>query len=172
MLDKLIQSGQNTTDLASTTLATSQDLPLPLDPKDYCQIRFWTAKSFEVYCKALTGETDGLVTQQKRCGQWWKSKCNEDRYPYLENADGSPIPQETIVKVGQKAQRLWQGMNTAGLALPSWGKASKKAYKYFNSEMLNEPGFEFFRYCEGNWKITRCVTAALQEARWTRLDTE
>src|SRR5258708_20272954 len=112
MLDKLIQSGQNTTDLASTTLATSQDLPLPLDPKDYHQIRFWTAKSFEVYCKALTGETDGLVTQQKRRGRRRKSECNKDRYPYLENADGSPIPQETIVKVRQKPWRLCHGMNT------------------------------------------------------------
>ena len=119
-----------------------------------------------MYCKASTGETDGLATQQKRRGRRRKSECNEDRYPYLENADGSPIPQETIVKVGQKARRLWQGMNTAGLAPPSWGKASEKAYKYFNSEMLNEPRFEFFRYCEGNWKITRWATRAY--ASWAR----
>jgi len=102
----------------------------------------------------LTGETDGLATQQKRRGRQRKSEGNEDRHPYLENADGSAIPRETLVKVGQKARRLWQAMNDAGLAPSSWGKASEKAYKYFNSEMLNEPGFEFFRYCKGNWKIT------------------
>ena len=45
-------------------------------------------------------------------------------------------------------------MNGTSLAPSFWGKASENAYKYFNSEMLNEPGFEFFRYCEGNWKIT------------------
>ena len=65
-----------------------------------------------------------------------------------------------MVKVGQKARRLWQALNTAGLAPTSWGKASKVAYTYFNGEMLNEPEFEFFRYCEGNWKITRWATKA------------
>jgi hypothetical protein len=80
--------------------------------------------------------------------------------------DGSAIPQEIIVKVGQKARRLWQGMNTAGLAPSTWGKASEKAYKYFNSEMLNEPRFEFFRYCKGNWKIMQWATRAY--ASWAR----
>ena len=71
-----------------------------------------------------------------------------------------PIPREILVKVGQKARRLWQALNTAGLAPSSWGKASEVAYNYFNCEMLNEPAFEFFRYCEGNWKLTRWATKA------------
>jgi hypothetical protein len=51
-------------------------------------------------------------------------------------------------------------MNAAGQAPSSWGKASENAYIYFNSEMLNEPEFTFFRYCEGNWKIMRWATKA------------
>lgn len=101
-----------------------------------------------------------MATQQKRRGRRRKSESTEDRYPYLENVDGTAVSREILIKVGQKARRLWQGMNSAGLAPSSWGKASENAYKYFNSEMLNKPGFEFFRYCEGNWKITRWATKA------------
>jgi len=46
------------------------------------------------------------------------------------------------------------------MAPSSWGKASKMAYKYFNNGMLNEPKFEFFRYCDGNWKLMRWATKA------------
>ena len=123
-------------------------------------MRFWTAKSFEVYCNNLTGETDGLATQQKRRGRRRKSESEDDRHPYLENADGSTVPREILAKVGQRARRLWQAMNVVGQAPSSWGKASENAYVYFNSEMLNEPEFVFFRYCEGNWKIMRWATKA------------
>jgi hypothetical protein len=34
------------------------------------------------------------------------------------------------------------------------------AYTYFNSEMLNVPEFCFFRYCDGNWKLTRWASKA------------
>lgn len=108
----------------------------------------------------MTGETNGLATQHKRRGRCRKSESGEDRHPYLESIEGSAIPREVLVKVGQKARRLWQSMNANGLAPSSWGKASESAYIYFICEMLNEPDFEFFRYCEGNWKITRWATKA------------
>ena len=53
-------------------------------------------------------------------------------------ADGRSVPQEILTKVGQKAQQLWQALNTTGLAPISWGKASEITYTYFHSEMLNE----------------------------------
>src|SRR6266566_7327218 len=46
------------------------------------------------------------------------------------------------------------------MAPSSWGKASEVAYKYFNNGMLNEPGFKFFGYCKGNWKLTQWATKA------------
>ena len=51
-------------------------------------------------------------------------------------------------------------MNAHGLAPTSWRNASKDAYIYFNSEMLNEPEFEFHRYGESNWKPSRWATKA------------
>ena len=158
-LDKLVQNAPNI-GLASTTLSTCKELPPPLDPKDYRQVRFWTLKSFEAYHNDLAGETDGLATHQKRRGRCRKSEDNEGRYPYLENKDGSAVSREILVKVGQRARRLWQSMNAVGHAPPSWGKASENAYIYFNSKMLNEPKFIFFRFCKGNWKITRWATKA------------
>jgi hypothetical protein len=140
--------------LGTNSLPISKDIPPPLDPKDYPNIRFWTTKAFEAYCNNQTGETDGLATQQKRRGRRRKDEDNEDRYPYLENADGTPVPWELIVKTGQKARRVWHSLHDIGQAPPSWGKASETAYTYFNSEILNVPELEFFRYCEGNWKVT------------------
>ena len=133
--------------------------PLVLS-KDYHQVRFWYANLFEEYTKKLASEMNGLATQQKRYGPCPKSEINEDPYPYLENSDGSAIPQDVLVVVGQKAQRLWQSLYIAGLAPRSWGKASERAHMYFNSEMLSMPEFQFFRYCNGNWKITQWASKA------------
>jgi hypothetical protein len=76
-LDKFIQNVPNS-GVATTTLSTRKDLPSPLDPKDYHQVRFWTAKSFEDFCNNLAGETDGLATQQRRRGRCRKSESYED----------------------------------------------------------------------------------------------
>jgi len=146
--------------LGTNSLPTSKETPPPLDPKHFPKIRFWTAKAFEAYCNNLNGETDGLATQQKRRGRRRKDEDNEDRYPYLENADGTPVPWEVIVKIGQKARRVWHTLLDVGQAPPSWGKASETAYTYFNTEILNVPELEFFRYCEGNWKVMRWATKA------------
>ena len=78
----------------------------------------------------------------------------------MENSDGTPVPWNVIVKIGQKARRVWQTLHDISLAPPSWGKASETAYTYFNSKMLNFPELKFLRYCEGNWKIMRWATKA------------
>ena len=158
-LDKLIQNSPKSGTF-SNSLPAGKDMPPPLDPKNYPDVQFWTAKSFERFSGNLVGETDGLATRQKKHGRRRRSSEGKDRHPYLETMDGGQISREMLIKVGQKARRLWQALSTAGLAPSSWGKASEVAYTYFNSEMLNEPEFEFFRYCEGNWKITRWTTKA------------
>ncbi len=147
-------------------MSTKKELPSHLDPKGYPLVCFWTIKSYEAHCKNLAGETDGLATQQRRCGPRPKSESHTDCYPYLENKDGSAVSWDILVKVGQKARRLWQSMDAANMSPSSWGKASESAYNYFNIEMLSEPKFEFFRYCESNWKITRWTTKAY--ASWSR----
>jgi len=141
-------------------LSADKEIPPPLNTTDYPQVHFWLVKSFDLYCKSLAGETDGLATQQKRRGRRPMSESNEDRHPYLENKDGSAISRDVLIKVGHKAWRLWRSMNAHGLAPTSWGKASEDAYIYFNSEMLNEPEFEFYRYCKSNWKLSRWATKA------------
>jgi len=145
---------------ATNLLPTSKDIPPPLDLKDYPNVWFWTAKAFETYYNNLTSKTDGLMTQQKRHGWHRRDENNEDRYLYLENTDGTPVPWEAIVKVGQKARRVWHTLHNVDQAPLSWGKASKTAYMYFNTEILNAPELEFFRYCEGNWKVTWWATKA------------
>lgn len=164
-LDKLIQNSPKSGTF-SNSLPAGKDMPPPLDPKNYPNVQFWTAKSFERFSGNLVGETDGLATRQKKRGRRRRSSEGKDRHPYLETMDSGQISQEMLIKVGQKARRLWQALSTAGLAPSSWGKASEVAYTYFNSKMLNEPKFEFFRYCKGNWKITQWTTKAY--ASWKR----
>lgn len=156
-------SGQSNSNLAC------KDLPPPLYHNDYPDIRFWTSKSYDEYCRSLVGETNGLSTKLKKRG--CPAKSDEDdkelRYPYLETESGAPINRETLIKVGQKARRLWQALKSAGLASQSWiQKSSEIVYSYFMGKMLNEPGFQFFRYNEGNWKLNRWATKVY--ASWKR----
>ena len=167
-LDKLIQTSP-ASGSPFNSLPIKKDPPPPLDQAKYSHIRFWTAKSFDAHFSGLVGETDGLATKEKRRGRHRNADKDEDRHPYLETVHGTQIPRETLVKVGQKARRLWQALNTAGLAPPSWGKANEVAYTYFHGEMLNDPEFEFFRYCEGNWKITRWATKAYASWKYNHL---
>lgn len=173
MLEKLMQKVPEigAASVHSKALPAAKDLPAPLDPKDYRRIQFWTAKSFETYCNDLVGETDGLATRHKKRGRRPKDDEDDDRHPYLETVDGTSVAREVLVKVGQKARRLWQALNTAGLAPSSWGKASEVAYTYFNSQMLNEADFQFFRYCEGNWKLNRWATKAYASWKHNHLKT-
>lgn len=159
-LNKVIQNASNTGLGSSTILITCKDLPFLLNPKDYSEVHFWTTKSFEAYCNYLRGKQDkGLETRLKKRSQCQKSD-TKNRHSYLKNMNGSAIPWDILVKVGQKTWRLWHALNITGKAPPSWGKASKNTYKYFNSEMLNNPEFKFFRYCKDNWKITQWATKA------------
>jgi hypothetical protein len=156
----------------TNSLPISTDTPPPLDQKDYPNIRFWTAKAFETHCNNISGETDGLATQEKRRGRRRRDEDNEDRYPYLETADGSPVPWEAIVTTGHKARRVWQSLRNIGQAPASWGRASESAYTYFNSEILSIPELKFFRYCEGNWKIMRWATKAYSSWAHNHLHTK
>ncbi|SRR5216684_5907990 len=90
-LNKLIQNVPSTGQVC-TMLSIHKDVPPPLDPKQYPQVQFWMAKSFEMHYNNLTGETDALATQQRRPGQHQKSESNKDQHLYLENTDGSAIP--------------------------------------------------------------------------------
>lgn len=138
----------------------SRDIPPPLDPKEYPNVRFWTAKSFRAYWYNLTGETDGMAIKKKQCGRRRRDDDAEDSYLYLENMNGTQVSWDVISKIGQKARRIWFTLKDVGMAPLSWGRANDPAELYFNSEMLNAPELEFFRYCEGNWKLARWATRA------------
>ena len=107
-LDKLFQTIPESSGPSASSLTVCKDPPPPLDPKNYRDIQFWTAKSFKNHFCDLVGETNGLATNQKRCGQCRKSSEGKDCHPYLETVDGMPVPREVLVKVRQKAQRLLQ----------------------------------------------------------------
>lgn len=145
--------------LDTKTLPNPKDIPPPLDRNDYPNIQFWTSKAFDTYCKHLSGETDGLAILRRRRGRR-RNDDDENRYPYLENADGTPISWQLILKLGQKARRVWRTLLDVDMAPASWGKASETAYNFFNSEILNTPELKFLRYCEGNWKVMRWATKA------------
>ena len=102
-LDKLIQNSPKSGTF-SNSLPASKDRPPPLDPKNYPNVQFWIAKSFERFSGNLVGKTDGLATRQKKRGQHRRLSEGKDRHPYLETMDSGQISREMLIKVGQKAQ--------------------------------------------------------------------
>ncbi|KAF8240301.1 hypothetical protein L208DRAFT_1374369 [Tricholoma matsutake] len=128
MLEKLIQKVPELGGVTSghpKAIPPAKDLPPPLDPKHFQDVQFWTAKSFEAYCKNLVGKTDGLATRHKKHGRCLKEDEDADRYPYLETVDGISVAWEILVKVRQKACQLWQALNTADLAPASWERPAR-----------------------------------------------
>lgn len=142
---------------APGTLATCHTfkvLPLPLIKEDHPSICFWTRKEFDEFNARNDGETDGLASKKTRRGR--PSNDDEEKHPYLENEDGTPVDHYRLNMFGNKARRLFESMRSANVAPTSWAKMTSQVYEYFRTEMLSE--FNEFRFCEGNWKLDLWAT--------------
>jgi hypothetical protein len=138
----------------SATCHTFNVLPLTLLKEDHPSICFWTRKEFDEYITRNDGETDGLALKKTRRGR--PSNDDDEKHPYLENEDGTPVDHYQLNLFGNKARRLFESMRAANVAPTSWAKMTSQVYEYFRIEMLSE--FKEFRYCDGNWKLDLWAT--------------
>lgn len=85
----------------SVTCHTFKVLLLPLIKEDHLSICFWTWKEFDEFITWNDGETDGLALKKTWRGQ--PSNNNEEKHPYLENEDGTPVDHHWLDMFGNKA---------------------------------------------------------------------
>jgi hypothetical protein len=140
----------------SAACHTFKVLPLPLIKEDHPSICFWTRKEFDEFNARNDGETDGLASKKTRRGR--PSNDDEEKHPYLENEDGTPVDHYRLNMFANKARRLFESMRSANVAPTSWAKMTNEVYEYFRIEMLSE--FNEFRFCDGNWKLDLWATRA------------
>ncbi|KAF8317815.1 hypothetical protein F5887DRAFT_1088625 [Amanita rubescens] len=128
------------------------EMPPPLQKETFPDVRFWNQSAYTRWSTRQKGVTDGLSQQQVRRGRPSNASQNdEDRHPYIEDADGKPVGKSRLYNISKKARRLWYALDDAGLAPTSSTAMSEVAYDYYSREMLNHC-FEF-RLGDGNWKL-------------------
>jgi len=141
------------TSVQQSNLPTSNlEMPPPLQKENFPNVRFWTRSAYTRWSTQQKGVTDGLSQQQARRGRPSNaSQNNEDRHPYIEDADGKPVDNHRLYDISKKARRLWIALDDAGLAPTSSTAMSEVAYDYYSRGMLNHC-FEF-QLGDGNWKL-------------------
>jgi hypothetical protein len=73
---------------------------------------------------------------------------------YLQNPDGTPVSEEEIAEMSQKACMLWRTLNEDSMAPPTFGQMSLKAWEFFSLTMLMDDTHKFLSLCDdGEWKL-------------------
>lgn len=132
---------------------TSNNLPPPLKQVDYPHVKYWTAKEWNNRDGRKSGETT-IASLNVEPG----TKSYKHGHPYLQLEDGSIISDETMTKVGQKTRRVLLSLLAKGVAPISWGKIMAGPEDYYFSEMLKIAEFNFFQFCDDNWKLRQYIT--------------
>ena len=110
------------------------------------------------------GETDGDATSTRGNGKRGRprkgsDKDNQPTHFYLENADGVPVSEEQISEMSRKARMLWRSLDSDGMAPPTFGQISMRAWEYYSSVMLADEAFNFLLLCDdGEWKLREWST--------------
>ena len=136
--------------------------------EDSLPVHHWTRKEFRTACVAHAntqrGETDGDATSTRGNGKRGRPRKGSDKdnkltHFYLENADGVPVSEEQIKEMSRKARMLWRTLDSDGMAPPSFGQISMKAWEYYSSMMLADESFDFLLLCDdGEWKLREWST--------------
>ncbi|KIK74693.1 hypothetical protein PAXRUDRAFT_73261, partial [Paxillus rubicundulus Ve08.2h10] len=106
------------------------------------QIRFWSQSDYKKWEKGP--EAQATITT---CGP----------LPYLEDYDGSPLPEATVTAMMKKMRAIWQGFKCRTLAPKTWGSALDFVRDSFNLEVV--PEFPQMGLCDNFWKVDAVATA-------------
>ena len=82
-----------------------------------------------------------------------------------------PVSEEQIVEMSHKARMLWRTLNSNGMALPTFGQISMRAWEYYSSMMLADKALEFLLLCDdGEWKLREWSTRSYPSWHRNRLN--
>ena len=154
--------------VSTTQSGTLPVRPAPKKREDALLVHHWTRKEFRRECVVQTnaqrGETDSNATSARgkgRCGRPRKGsdQVNKTSHFYLENADGVPVSEEQITDMSRKARMLWRSLDSDGMAPPTFGQISMRAWQYYSSMMLADENLDFLLLCDdGEWKLREWST--------------
>ncbi|KAI9430190.1 hypothetical protein H4582DRAFT_2064075 [Lactarius indigo] len=125
---------------------------------DYPTVVQWTKKDF--HC-----ETDGNATSARQKGKQGRPHKDNDpnkdpnddihvAHPYLENEDGTLVDADVIVDMSRKARMLWATLDEDGMAPPTWGGITMKAWEWYSRMMLADKAHDFLLLCDDReWKL-------------------
>lgn len=92
------------------------------------------------------------------------------KLPYLEDADGDPVPETTIKAIRKLLRGGWSELLSRKMAPQSWGKVSASGRQLVHS--LMEDTFPLFKFADNGWKLDFLATSSYPSWRRNNLDSD
>jgi hypothetical protein len=92
------------------------------------------------------------------------------KLPYLEDADGAPVPETTIKAIRKLLRGGWSELLSRKMAPQSWGKVSASGRQQVHS--LMEGTFPLFKFADNGWKLDYLATSSYPSWRRNNLDSD
>ena len=119
-----------------------------LDRAKYPNIVHWFDQLYLVYCRGKQDDEDD--PREKPSGSMLSK--------YMENEDGSEVPELTKKAVHKKARAVFEHLLRTGMAPTQWRFASVEAQQLPIRTL--EAEFPFLQLCENHWKAAMVATNA------------
>lgn len=154
MTDKLLEvlTGQSQMSAVPSDRSTETSVqslkipsePLPLDPDDYPQAKFWFEKDWKWYFE-----------------DWKNSGREPAKWAFLTNKDGFPVGDHCLKTIKDASFQLWNKLAQKALAPRTAAKISDTAWKFFSNTMHSN--FLEFQFCDNNYKLCMYFTQKYPE---------
>lgn len=119
---------------------------MPLDKKDYPNIKYWHATSWTNV--KTNKDIDVLTTdlKPKKKSSFW----------YFEDVNGSPLDEQRCNAITKRARDIFTHLNASGAGAAKWGDMGSVSQDYYRRGMYSH--FPELRLCEFDWKVNRLAT--------------
>jgi len=138
---------------------TEDDAPVPeptiVPRSDYPNIKYWTRDEWTVFESKRKDSSD----PKDKAGPRGRTRCAQGHnvsMQFIEEADGRPISSTQAEDIRAFARTIWTDLYARGLALKTWGNASRKVHDEYEREM--ETRWPVLRYCSNHWKTHHIAT--------------
>ncbi|KAG1780967.1 hypothetical protein EV702DRAFT_1042653 [Suillus placidus] len=119
----------------------------------YPGISFWTQDNYMEWLETASSRT-----------------ADRGKLPYLEDADGAPVPETTIKAISKLLRGGWSELLSRKMAPQSWGKVSASGRQLVHS--LMEGTFPLFKFADNGWKLDYLATSSYPSWRRNNLDSD
>ncbi|KAG1719987.1 hypothetical protein EDB19DRAFT_1836279 [Suillus lakei] len=121
--------------------------------RDTINILFWTQDDYMEWLETASSRT-----------------ADHGKLPYLEDADGDPVPETTIKAIRKLLQGGWSKLLSRKMAPQSWGKVLASGRQLIHS--LMEDTFPLFKFADNGWKLDYLATSSYPSWHRNNLDSD